>query len=500
MRSAKHWNEKSSGVEAAKGFNPIDCEEVCCCKGYSKTRKRVPFFAGLSGTLAFIFVPTAVVAHQGPEGDSGHTAWVLVSTCLVMLMTPGLALFYGGMARRKNVLNTMMLSFVCLCLVSVQWVLWGYTLAFGPDLGGIIGSLEFLGLNGVGPEPKEGQMIPHLLFMMFQGMFAILTPALISGALVERMKFSAFVVFVILWSTIVYDLLAHWVWGGGWLAGLGALDFAGGTVVHISSGVSALVACMILGRRKGMGTEPMHPNNLPLTIAGGALLWFGWFGFNAGSALTAGVAAVNAFVVTNTASAVAACTWMAIEWFHRGKATALGTITGAVGGLVAITPAAGYVNLLGSLLIGIGAGSLCYLAIVKLKPLLGYDDSMDVFGVHGVAGTWGALATGLFATSVIPGSSDGLFYGNPSQLLVQIVATLVAWATSLVATGGIFLLLKATVGLRVTEEDELLGLDVSVHGERGYSLDFSEGGLSQGGHAQQIWASPIEEAARPSGS
>lgn len=435
--------------------------------------------AGMALAWGALMKPASAWAAEAAKLDSGDTAWLLVSTALVMLMTPGLALFYGGMARKKNVLNTIMLSFVCLCLVSVQWVLWGYSLSFGPDLGGIIGGLDFLGLRGVGLEPLEGQSIPHQLFMMFQGMFAIITPALITGALVERMKFSSFLVFLMAWCTLVYAPLAHWVWGKGWLASLGALDFAGGTVVHLSSGVSALAACLVLGRRKGVGSEPMHPNNLPMTVTGAALLWFGWFGFNAGSALTAGAVAANALVVTNTASAMAACAWMGVEWLHRGKPTALGTVTGAVAGLVGITPAAGYVGVGGALAIGLGAGILCYLAVVKLKPALGYDDSLDVFGVHGVGGTWGALATGIFATAGIPGSSDGLLAGNLNQFLVQVLAAAVTWLMSFGFTLGILLAVKGIMGLRVADEEEMVGLDLSIHGERGYGLDLAEGGLSR---------------------
>jgi Amt family ammonium transporter len=434
--------------------------------------------AGWIGMTAFLATGAlqAWAAGEPPKVNGGDTAWLLVSTALVMLMTPGLALFYGGMARRKNVLNTIMLSFIVLCVMSVQWVLWGYTLAFGPDKGGIIGGLDFLGLSGVGLEPIEGQTIPHQLFMMFQGMFAVITPALITGALVERFKFSTFLVFSLLWATLVYDPLAHWVWGRGWLAGLGALDFAGGTVVHISSGVSALAAAVVLGRRRGAGAEPMHPNNLPMTVLGAGLLWFGWFGFNAGSALTSGGLAVNALVATNTAAAAAALTWLLVEWQHRGKPTALGTVTGAVAGLVAITPASGYVGALAAIVIGAGAGILCYVGVVKLKPRLGYDDALDVFGVHGIGGMWGALATGLFATAALPGSSDGLLYGNPAQFLVQLLATAATVVFALVLTTLILLALKAVMGLRVAEEDEVTGLDLALHGENGYSLGLSGAG------------------------
>ena len=422
--------------------------------------------------LSFLLILGAggtALAADGGKIDSGDTAWLLVSTALVMLMTPGLAIFYGGMTRRKNVLNTIMLSFITLAMISVQWVLWGYSLSFGSDIGGLVGGLDYIGLKGVGTTPQEGSTIPHLLFMMFQGMFAIITPALITGAFVERIKFSAFLLFTLLWSTIVYDPLAHWVWGGGWLMDLGALDFAGGTVVHISSGVSALVAALVIGRRRGYPYEAMHPNNLPLTLIGTALLWFGWFGFNAGSALASNGSAVNAFVTTNTAAAMAAFTWTIVEWFHRGKPTLLGAASGAVAGLVAITPAAGFVGPISSIIIGFGAGVLCYLAVVLIKPSLGYDDSLDVFGIHGVGGTWGAIATGLFASAAV-GGVDGLFFGNPGQLVKQIIGVVATYLFAGIAT---FILLKVVdllVGLRVSDEEEVTGLDISLHGEEGYRL------------------------------
>ncbi len=413
--------------------------------------------------LGFLLLPLYAYAEEGGI-DKGDTAWILVSTALVMLMTPGLAFFYGGMVRKKNVLGTMMHSFFILCLISVQWVLWGYTLAFGPDIGGIVGGLDYLGLNGVGQEPNG--TIPHLVFMMFQGMFAIITVALITGAFAERLKFSALVIFSLLWATIVYDPLCHWVWGGGWLGDLGALDFAGGTVVHISSGISALVAAIVVGRRRGYPREPMPPHNLGYTLLGTALLWFGWFGFNAGSALAAdGIAAV-AFVATNTATAAAALAWIFVEWAHRGKPTLLGGASGAVAGLVAITPAAGFVGPVSAILIGLGAGLLCYIAVSVLKPRLGYDDSLDVFGIHGVGGIWGAVATGLFASI----GAQGLFFGNASQVGIQIVGVL---ATVVLASVATFLILKITdaiTGLRVTEEEEVEGLDLSQHGESGYNL------------------------------
>jgi Amt family ammonium transporter len=436
--------------------------------------RKIVLWSVILGSTA-LAAQTARAAEAAAALDTGDTAWVLVSTALVMLMTPGLALFYAGMARRKNVLNTLMLSVVVLGLISMQWVLWGYSLSFGPDKDGIIGGLDFLGLQGVGLEPVGGSSIPHQLFMMFQGMFAIITPALITGALVERFKFSTFLVFTVLWATLVYDPVAHWVWGGGWLGDLGALDFAGGTVVHITSGVSALAAAIMVGKRRGYGSEPMHPNNLPITVLGAALLWFGWFGFNAGSALTSGAVAVNAFVTTNTAAGTAAFTWVVVEWLHRGKPTVLGIVTGAVGGLVAITPAAGFVGPMPSILIGMGAGIFCYLAVVRMKYALGYDDSLDVLGVHGVGGTWGALATGLFASEAIPGSTNGLVFGNPELLLVQLAAVVATMIFAFGMTCLILGVLKSTMGLRVPEEDEVTGLDLAVHGESGYSLGLADG-------------------------
>jgi Amt family ammonium transporter len=401
------------------------------------------------------------------------------------MTAPGLALFYGGMARQKNALATIMQSFIIVALISVQWVLWGYSLAFGPDKGGIIGGLEWVGLRGVGlqPYPDYSATVPHQAFMIFQAMFAVITPALITGAFAERIKFSTFIVFTLAWATLVYDPLAHWVWGvGGWLRNLGALDFAGGTVVHISSGVSALAAAIVIGKRKGYGREPMPPHNLPLTVAGAAMLWFGWFGFNAGSALSAGALATSAFVVTNTATAAAALGWMFTEWASRGKPTVLGAASGAVAGLVAITPASGYVGPMASIVIGGVAGFLCYTAC-NMKTKLGYDDSLDVVGIHGIGGTWGAIATGLFATKTInEAGGDGLFYGNPGQLKIQIIAVLVSWVLAFVMTVIILKVLNAIMGLRVSEEDEVAGLDLSQHSENAYTLggssysEFSAGG------------------------
>ncbi|MBM4386122.1 MAG: ammonium transporter [Deltaproteobacteria bacterium] len=429
----------------------------------------------LIAVIVSLFAASTAFAEPGsaPQTpDTGDTAWLLISTSLVMLMTPGLALFYGGMVRRKNVLGTIMQSFIMLCLISVIWVLWGYSLAFGSDKWGVIGGLEWLGLMGIGSENAPlAQTVPHMIFMMFQGMFAVITPALITGAFAERVKFSALVVFSVLWLTFVYAPLCHWVWGGGWIGSkLGALDFAGGTVVHINSAVAAIAAVLIIGKRKGYGAEILAPHNLPMTILGAGLLWFGWFGFNAGSALASGGLASIAFVNTNTAAASAAIGWLFVEWLQRGKPTALGAVSGAVAGLVAITPAAGFVSPVASIAIGAVAGILCYFA-VNLKFRLGYDDSLDVLGIHGAGGTWGALATGLFATTAVNSAGkDGLFYGNPSLLLIQAIAVA---ATFLFVFAASFVILKAVdlaIGLRVNAEDESLGLDLSQHGESGYTM------------------------------
>jgi Amt family ammonium transporter len=397
---------------------------------------------------------------------------MLTSAALVLLMTPGLALFYGGMVRAKNVLGTIMHSFIIIAVISVQWVLFGYSLAFGPDRGGIIGSLSWIGLNGVGldPNPDYGATVPHQVFMIYQAMFAIITPALITGAIAERMKFKTFLVFTVLWATLVYDPLAHWVWGvGGWMRNLGALDFAGGTVVHISSGISALAAAIWVGRRRGFRREPMAPHNLPMTITGAAILWFGWFGFNAGSAIASGKLAASAFVVTHLAAAAAALSWVLVEWLYKGKPTTLGAASGAVAGLVAITPASGFVGPMPALIIGAVAGGLCYAGVIA-KNRLGYDDSLDVVGVHGVGGTWGALATGLFASKAInDAGADGLFFGNPGLLGIQVIAVLSTWVYAFVVTLILLKILDWTMGLRVSEEDEENGLDLSQHSETGYN-------------------------------
>jgi Amt family ammonium transporter len=405
--------------------------------------------------------------------NSGDTAFVLVSAALVLLMTPGLALFYGGMVRGKNILNTLMQHYVIMGLIGVQWVLFGYSLAFGPDIAGFIGDLSYVGLRGVEAEPFKtySETIPHQAFMVFQAMFAIITAALIIGAWVERFKFSTFLVFILLWSTLVYDPVAHWVWGdNGWLKGLGALDFAGGTVVHINAGIAALAAALVIGKRRGYGSEAFIPHNLPMTVLGAGLLWFGWFGFNAGSALAANGLAAVAFVNTHFATCAAALGWMIIEWLIRGKPTMLGVASGAVAGLVAITPAAGFVGPLSSLVIGSLAGVFCYLAVLA-KPKLGYDDALDVVGVHLVGGLWGALATGLFASKAInDAGADGLFFGNPAQFGIQAIAVVVTLIYSFVISLILFKVLDVVMGLRVDTEDEISGLDLATHQESGYSL------------------------------
>jgi len=403
--------------------------------------------------------------------DTGDTAWLLMSAALVMLMTPALGFFYGGLVGKKNVLSTLTHSFFILCLISVQWVLWGYSLAFSPDTGaGLIGGLGWVALKGVGfaPNPDYAATVPHQAFMAFQMMFAVITPALITGAFAERVSFKAYVIFALLWSTLVYDPIAHWVWGtGGWLHALGALDFAGGTVVHISSGVSALVAAILIGRR----LKTSEPHDATMTILGASLLWFGWFGFNAGSALTSGGLATSAFVVTNTAAAMAGLTWLTVSWIHRGRPSVLGMAAGAVAGLVAITPASGFVDVSGSIIIGLGAGVLCYVAL-QLRPRLRVDDALDVWAVHGIGGTWGAIATGLFATVAInTAGANGLFFGNPQQLVTQLIAVGATWLYAAIATFVIVKAIDLTIGMRVREHEESLGLDRSQHGEIAYQLD-----------------------------
>jgi Amt family ammonium transporter len=407
--------------------------------------------------------------------NSGDTVWVLVSAALVFIMTPGVALFYGGMARRKNILSILMQCFIIMCLISVQWVMYGYSLSFGPDTGhGIIGSLDWVGLKamGLGPHPDYGSTVPHMAFMIFQAMFAILTPALIVGAFAERIKFSAFTLFILLWSTFVYDPIAHWVWStGGWLKELGALDFAGGIVVHVSSGVSALVMAALIGKRLGYEKQAFTPHNLPITMLGGGLLWFGWFGFNAGSALGADGIAANAFVTTNISAAAAGLAWALIEWQQDGAPTVLGIVTGAVAGLVSITPACGFVGPLSAVAIGALGGILSYMAVTALKPKAGYDDSLDVFGVHGIGGMWGTLATGLFAQKAINETgANGLFFGNSSLFLIQGLYLLVCLAYAAAVTWMLFILVDALLGMRVTREDEMVGLDLAQHHEAAYTV------------------------------
>jgi Amt family ammonium transporter len=407
------------------------------------------------------------VVPETPKMDTGDTAWMIVATALVMLMTlPGLALFYGGLAKRKDTLNTMAMSFVTYCIVSLLWVIYGYTFAFGTDVKGIIGGTEKLLLSGVGVNSLS-MTIPEFIFIVFQLTFAAITVALASGAYIERMKFSAWVIFSVLWMTLVYVPVAHWVWGGGFLAKLGALDFAGGTVVHINAGVAALMGALVLGKRR---EAALKPSNLTLVVTGAGLLWFGWFGFNAGSAVAANGLAGAAFINTNTAAALAAVSWMFTEWVHTKKPTVLGLASGAVAGLVAITPAAGFVNIKGAIIIGILAGIVPYFSVATIKPKLGYDDSLDAFGIHGVGGTLGAILTGIFADPAINEAGKGLLYGNPGQLITQLIAVVVTILYSAVVTLIILLLVKAFVGIRVDAEHEITGLDESQHGEKAYNL------------------------------
>ncbi len=406
--------------------------------------------------------------------EAGDTAWMLISTALVMLMTPGLAFFYGGLVRRKNVLSVMMQCLILIGVISLQWVLLGYSLAFGPDKGGLIGDLSWVLLRGVGvePNPDYAATIPHQLFMAFQMMFAIITPALIVGAFAERMKFSAFLLFSVLWSTIVYDPMAHWVWGvGGLLREWGALDFAGGTVVHINAGMAALAAALVVGKRRGY-PDISPPHNLPFAILGAALLWLGWFGFNAGSALTAGGLAVSAFLNTHLAAATAALAWAGLDWIKSKRPTALGTISGAVAGLVAVTPASGFVSPWGAVGIGALAGLACYCAVVVLKVKLGYDDSLDAFGVHGVGGMLGALLTGFWATTAVNSAgADGLFSGGGWRLLgLQAAALALCAVYSFVLSFGLLKLVDKVVGLRVSVDSENIGLDLTQHSESAYTL------------------------------
>lgn len=401
--------------------------------------------------------------------DTGNTAWVLIAAAMVFFMTPGLALFYGGMARSKNVLSTIMQSFFLIGVISVEFMLIGYTLIFGDDVHGIIGSLNKIGLMGTENSIMEGANIPEMAFIAFQCMFAIITPAIMSGSITGRMRFAPFVVFAVIWSVLIYNPMAHWVWGGGFLANLGALDFAGGLVIHVLSGVSGLVLCLLLGRRRGYGRMPMLPHHLPMTVLGGAMLWFGWFGFNAGSALGAGPLAANAVLTTQMSAAIGIVGWVLVERYHRGKPTVLGAVSGGVSGLVAITPAAGFVTPVAAIPIGFVGAICCYVAVAVLKSKFGYDDSLDAFGIHGVGGMWGAIATGLFATvSVNPDGADGLFYGG-NLLIPQLISLVVAIALAIIGTTIIFKVISLFMDMRVSISAESLGIDISEHGEGAYN-------------------------------
>ncbi|MFA5292099.1 MAG: ammonium transporter [Phycisphaerae bacterium] len=433
------------------------CKLICCA-----------IFLSLTADLCLAQETTTVL-----KVDSGDTAWVLMSAALVMLMTPGLAFFYGGLVRRKNHLSVLMQCFIALAALSIQWVVFGYSLSFAPG-NGFMGGLQWFGLKGVRLEPYAAysSTIPHQAFMIFQAMFAVITPALIIGAFAERMKFSAYLIFILLWATFVYDPITHWVWGqGGWLRDMGVLDFAGGTVVHINAGIAALVTALMIGKRSCYDKYAIAPHNLPFSVLGAALLWFGWFGFNAGSALAANGIAVNAFVVTNTAGAAAALTWAFIDWKLNGNPTMLGTISGAIAGLAAITPAAGFVGIGAALVIGVVASILCFIAVSFVKRKLGYDDSLDAFGVHGISGFWGTLAAGLFASKAInPAGADGLMAGNPKQFMTQLIAVAVTLAYAFIGTYIIYKLIDVVIGVRATEENEAIGLDLTEHNERAYTM------------------------------
>lgn len=413
--------------------------------------------------------PTAFAAEPGTI-DTGDTAWVLISAALVFIMTPGLGFFYGGMVRDKNVLTTIMQSFFIVAMISVEWIILGYAMTFGTDISGFIGSLDKIGLTGIGMSVLENGTIPELAFVAFQCMFAVITPALITGAFAERVKFHAFAIFILLWAVLIYNPMAHWVWGGGFLAKLGALDFAGGLVIHILSGISGLTLCILLGKRHGLGKIPMLPHNLPMTVLGATLLWFGWFGFNAGSALGANGLAANAFIATQGAAAAATVSWVVVEWILNGKPTILGAASGCIAGLVAITPAAGFVAPIPAIIIGAIGGVLCYFAVAALKAKLGYDDSLDAFGIHGLGGTWGSIATGLWATTEInPAGANGLFYGETHLLVAQIISTFVAYAFAIIGTIILYKIVNAFTHMRADKNEEITGLDITEHGERAYN-------------------------------
>src|SRR5262245_58123332 len=450
---------------------------------------------------SFCSLPVFAQAGNPPEPkvEAGDTAWMLTSAALVLFMTiPGLALFYGGLVRTKNVLGTLMQSFIMVGIVTIQWIVIGYSFAFATGTS-FFGSFSWAGLSGVGltPNADYAATIPHQAFMIYQLMFAIITPALMIGAFAERMKFSTFLVFSLLWSTLIYDPLAHWVWGtGGWLRTMGALDFAGGTVVHISSGISALAAVLIIGKRIGFGKVSPPPHNLPFAVIGASMLWVGWFGFNAGSALSAGGLATSAFVVTHTAASLAALGWMVAEWMKTGKPTMLGAASGAVAGLVAITPASGFVSPLSAIVIGFAAGVICYTAVM-MKSSFGYDDSLDVVGVHGVGGIFGAIATGIFASKAInPAGADGAIYGNWSLVGTQLIAVVATVVFAVIGTSVILLVLKAVMGLRVTDDEERLGLDLSQHSESAYVLtpDYDEGASAISSHGTRATKTATSKA------
>lgn len=425
----------------------------------------------LSLTALLILVPMTVFAEGTATIDTGDTTYIMISSALVFIMTPALAFFYGGIARKKNLINTMFSSFIIVGLISIQWVLFGYSLSFGPDQGHLIGGLDWLGFTGVGfdPNPDYAATIPHTAFAFFQLMFAIITAALITGSIVERMKFGALIVFIVLWSTLVYDPLAHMVWGvDGYFRNLGALDFAGGTVVHISSGIAGLVAALVLGKRKGYKEVPMIPNNIPFVLLGGAFLWFGWFGFNGGSSLAANGLGFHALFTTNTAAAAASLSWVLVEWIKQGKPTLLGAVTGAVVGLVVITPGAGFVPMYAAIIMGLLVSPICYFFITVVKAKFGYDDSLDAFGCHGIGGIVGALLTGIFASPAVNSAGTGLLYGNPNQLWIQFVSVVATIALSGIATFAILKVISIFTPIRVDEKDEKEGLDISLHNEEAY--------------------------------
>lgn len=439
-------------------------------------RKSSRWFLGVTGFFIFVGISKLALAAEAvaPVINTGDTAWVLLSAAFVFLMTPGLAFFYGGLVRKKNMLSVLMQCFMLMCIITLQWVVFGYSLSFGPDIKGMIGSLSWAGLHGVGLEPfaDYSATVPHQAFMIYQAMFAIITPGLILGAFAERMKFSAFVVFSLLWATFVYDPVCHWVWAvGGFLRNMGALDFAGGTVVHINAGIAALVCAIVLGKRKGYPSHMPPPHNLPFAVLGAGLLWFGWFGFNGGSALGANGLATSALVVTHIAAAAAGLTWALIEWKISSKPTMLGMITGAVAGLVAITPAAGFVGPMDAIWIGVGVSVICYFFVAVVKPKFGYDDTLDAFGVHGIGGIWGALATGLWASkSVNPAGNDGLFYGNPMLLWIQLKAVVITIVYSFIVSFVLLKIVDALMGLRISEDEERIGLDLTQHRESAYTI------------------------------